>query len=131
MTRSMTKEDKMLLWLLLAAALLLIVSAALADPTPPTVNVPLAWNASVPPPTNAPVTNYTIYYWPQGGATNRVLVGTNLTCTVSNLLRGQTWFFVATATDTNSLESGYSNEVNTNAPTPPPPPTVLKVVIGP
>ena len=99
-----------------------------ADPTAPTVNVTLAWGASVASPTNAPVTNYTLYYWPQGGATNKLLVGTNLTVTVSNLLRGQTWFFTATAKDTNALESAYSNQASTNAPAPPPPPTTLTII---
>lgn len=54
------------------------------------------------------------YVNPVTGITNVINVGTNLTGTVSNLLPGFTYYFAATAYDTNvpSLESDYSSEVS-------------------
>ena len=42
--------------------------------------------------------------------------GTNLTVSVSNLVEGTTYYFAATAVDTNGLESDYSTEVSTLIP---------------
>jgi hypothetical protein len=84
--------------------------------------VTLAWDASAS--TNS-IANYKIYY---GGAsatyTNSVSAGTNLTATVSNLVAGATYYFAATATDTNGLESDYSTEVSTVIPSANQPPTL-------
>jgi hypothetical protein len=76
------------------------------------------------------ITNYSVYY---GLASltysNHVLAGTNLTATVSNLVQGATYYFSATATDINGLQSAYSPEISTNTPPPRPlPPTVLKII---
>ena len=61
--------------------------------------------------TNAPFcsTNYTV----------KVDAGTNLTCTVSNIVPGL-WTFAATARDTNGLESDFSNTVTAEIPLPAP-----------
>ena len=49
-----------------------------------------------------------------------VAAGTNLTVSVSNLVEGTTYYFAATAVDTNGLESDYSTEVSTVADNRPP-----------
>lgn len=70
----------------------------------------LAWNAD---PDPSIITNYTIYYGPAPGMyTNSVDAGTNLTATVSGLVRGQTYYFAATATDIWGLESDPSIEIS-------------------
>ena len=50
--------------------------------------------------------------------TNVVNAGTNLSATVSNLVAGLTYYFAATAYDTNALESDYSEEVSLTIPIP-------------
>lgn len=52
-------------------------------------------------------------------ATVRLDAGTNRTATVSNILAGTRWFFVATAYDTNGLESIPSQELSAVVPEPP------------
>jgi hypothetical protein len=92
-----------ILWIGLLA---LMPLAALATGT-----VTLAWDPS--PGTNA-ISKYNIYYGVASGTyTNTVSAGTNTTLTVSNLLEGTTYYFAATAVDTNGLESDYSAEAST------------------
>lgn len=99
-------------------------------PTNPPANVTLAWNASAE--TNMGPLSYTIFYGPASAAyTNSVPAGTNLTVTVSNLVRGSTCYFAVIATATNGLVSPPSNEVSYRPPLPPPPPTVFRVIVGP
>jgi hypothetical protein len=43
--------------------------------------------------------------------------GTNLTCTVSNLVPYTSYWFAATSMDTNGIESDYSNEAKWVPPT--------------
>jgi hypothetical protein len=64
--------------------------------------------------------------------TNMMDVGTNLTATVTNLVFGPTYYFAATAYDTNGLESDYSGEVAFSVPTPlpPSPPTNVFLTIN-
>lgn len=110
--------------LCLLAFLALATIAAAAQ----TATVTLAWNPSAG--TNV-IVNYKLYQGTASGVyTVTNSVGTNLTATVSSLARGTTYFFAATATDNNGLESLYSNEVSYRPPTPPSPPTVLRVVSG-
>lgn len=72
-------------------------------------SVTLAWDAS--PSTN--IANYRIYYGVASATyTNSVSAGTNLTVSVSNLVGGRTYYFAATATDTDGLESDFSAEVS-------------------
>ena len=54
--------------------------------------------------------------------TNSVDAGTNLTTTVTNLVAGPTYYFSATATDKDGLESDYSGEASL---------TILIPVVGP
>ena len=76
--------------------------------------VTLAWDASSG--TNV-IANYNVYYGVASGTyTNSVSAGTNLTVSVSNLVEGTTYYFAATAVDTDGLESDYSTEVSTLIP---------------
>ena len=95
--------------------------------TNPPANVTLAWNAVTY--TNAPITNYTLWFGPSSGTyTNSVPTQTNLVTTVSNLVRGSTYFFAVTCTASNGLSSLYSSEVQYTPALPPPPPTLLRVI---
>lgn len=118
-----------ILTILSLIVLLVPWSAALgAGPTNSTAWVQLAWDSS--PGTNV-ITNYSVYYGPATFTyTNKVVTGTNLTATVSNLVRGSTYFFSATATSSIGLESTNSNEVVWTSSTPPPPPTLFRLIIG-
>ena len=69
--------------------------------------------------TNDAITNYNVYYGVASATyTNSAAAGTNLTVSISNLVEGVTYYFAATAVDTNGLESDYSNEVSTNTALP-------------
>jgi hypothetical protein len=122
----------MKLLILAFLALLLLsapCSALAAGPTNSTSSVSLAWNPS--PDTRYGVLNYNLYYGHASATyTNSFSVGTNLTGSVSNLVRGSTYFFAVTAYATNGLESDFSNEISYTSPTPPTPPTVLKIISG-
>jgi hypothetical protein len=114
-------------------ALLLLVSpcsALGAGPTNSTSWVSLAWNPS--PTTTMGVINYNLYYGPASATyTNSFSVGTNTTGSVSNMVRGATYFFAVTAVcATNLLESDFSNEISWTSPVPPTPPTVFRVISG-
>jgi fibronectin type 3 domain-containing protein len=127
---------------LLAVLALLLLAMLCSAQTNSTASVTLAWD---PAPTSYvgtnsdgsgftnywAITNYSVYYGMASATyTNHVLAATNLTVSVSNLVRGATYYFAATATDTNGLESAYSQEVSCKTPPPRPlPPTVLKVVV--
>lgn len=84
----------------------------------------LAWDPSVSP----EVVNYYVYYGINSRTyTNKVSSNGALTCRVSNLVNGVTYYFAATAIATNGLESDFSNEIygtipqipSTNRPVPP------------
>jgi hypothetical protein len=74
-----------------------------------TPSITLAWDPSADP----SVIGYRVYY---GGATraytNSVSAGSATTLTISNLTIGTTYYFAATAYDTNGIESDYSSEVS-------------------
>lgn len=113
----------------LVLVLLSVIAATRAEAflvvSNPPPSVQLAWDASLSP----SVTNYSIYYGVGAGQyTNKLSAGTNLTFTVSNLVRGVTFYFAATATASN-LESSFSNEVNYRPPQPPLPPNMRPLVI--
>ena len=114
--------------------LLLLVSPRLAlgaGPTNSTSSVQLAWDPS--PTTTMGVINYNLYYGPASATyTNTISVGTNTTTSVSNLVRGATYFFAATAVCATNLlnESDFSNEISWTSPKPPTPPTVFRVISG-
>ena len=99
-------------------ALVAILLGSLLALTPLAVRatgtVTLVWDPSSG--TNV-IANYNLYY---GGAsatyTNVVSAGTATTASVSNLIEGCTYYFAATAVDTNGLESDYSTEVSALIP---------------
>jgi Fibronectin type III domain len=93
-------------------------------------SVQLAWNAS--PTANMGVITYELYYGPASATyTNWFSVGPNLTGSVSNLVRGSTYFFAVTAVcATNNLQSEFSNEISWTSPAPPTPPTTFKIISG-
>jgi hypothetical protein len=108
------------------AALITLVLGILSALTPLAARaagtVTLAWDPS--PGTNV-IANYKVYYGTASGTyTNSVSAGTNLTVSVSNLVQGVTYYFAASATDANGLESDYSTEVSTVIATPNQPPTL-------
>jgi hypothetical protein len=91
---------------------LLHLSLLLAAFPAPAGNVRLAWDPS--PDTN--VVSYAIYAGTNSGNYFiRLAVGTNLTCTVSNL-SAYRWYFVATAATVEGIESLPSNEVQCEVP---------------
>jgi hypothetical protein len=94
-----------LITILLGGLLALTPLAALATGT-----VTLAWDPSSG--TNI-IASYNIYY---GGASRTYAsvasAGTNTTLSIPNLVEGTTYFFAATAVDTDGLESDYSTEVS-------------------
>ena len=122
----------MKLLILVVLALLLIASphsALGAGPTNSLSRVQIAWDPS--PTIGYGVLMYNIYYGPASATyTNHFSVGTNTTGSVSNLVRGSTYFFAVSVYATNELESDFSNEVSYTSPTPPTPPTVLKIISG-
>jgi sulfur relay (sulfurtransferase) complex TusBCD TusD component (DsrE family) len=86
-------------------------------------SVTLAWDPS---PGTDVITNYNLYYGAASATyTNVVPAGTNTTVTISNLVGGTTYYFAATAVDTNGLESVYSTEVAYTNVTATPPTIVL------
>jgi hypothetical protein len=70
--------------------------------------VTLAWD----PNSEADLSGYRIHYGTSSGSYTSVRdVGNELTCTVTGLTAGETYYFAATAYNTSGLESDYSNEV--------------------
>ena len=113
---------------ILALITIVVITAMAIDrtPTPPLGSVTLAWDKS--PGTNV-ITNYYVYYGVASATyTNKVMAGTNLTAIVSNLVRGVTYYFAATAVDNAGLESDYSTQVFTTINTQPAPPPALNVI---
>jgi hypothetical protein len=80
-----------------------------------TGNITLNWTASP----DTSVVSYKLYYGSLSGVyTNSVSVGNTTSVTISNLADSVTYYFAATALDTNGLESVFSNEAagSINAP---------------
>ncbi len=77
-------------------------------------DITMAWDASP----DAAVTGYNLYYGTNSGiySTNKINVGNVLTATVRVTPRGVLYFYVATAFDTNGIESPFSNEISNAIP---------------
>ena len=116
------KKIPLLLWLPLSL---------LAQPSNPPPAVTLGWNINP-----GAVTNVAGYWLWQGATSSNytralfVPGAASTTATLTNVVRGQTYFWNITALGTNSangLESPYDGEVSTNIPAPPNPVTGLKI----
>jgi hypothetical protein len=70
--------------------------------------VTLTWDPNSEP----DLAGYKLYYGDSSGNyTNVIDVGNEIVCTVNDLLPGETYYFTATAYNTQGFESDYSNEV--------------------
>lgn len=80
-------------------------------------NVTLAWSSSSDP----VVAGYNIYYGGASGVyTNKISVGTATNLTISNLIEGAEYYFVATTYSAAGAESSFSSEVSYIVPILPP-----------
>lgn len=97
----------------------------LPNTNPAPASVSLAWDY----PVNemSRITNFNVYYGVGGSKqyTNVAKAGTNLTFTVTNLVRGTTYYFASTAVDKEGQESDLSNEI-TFRPNPRPVPPIQR-----
>lgn len=106
-----------------------LILSLFAQPSNPPPAVPLGWTPSTSPAVN--VAGYWLWQGTNSGAYARALFvpGAGSTnATLTNVLRGQTYFFNITALGTNGLESPYNGEATTNVPAPPNPATGLKII---
>jgi Fibronectin type III domain len=73
-----------------------------------TGSVTLAWNAS----TDPSVAGYNVYYGGASGTyTNEICAGDATNATISGLVEGTTYYFVATTYAASGMESSFSSEV--------------------
>ena len=78
-------------------------------------DVSLAWDPSP----DASVVGYKVYFGGgSGNYTNSALVGNVTNATLTGLASGATYYFAASALDTNGFESDFSNETSTNTASP-------------
>jgi hypothetical protein len=88
----------------------LLLCALLTPVTGHASDVTLAWDAN----TEPDIAGYRIHYGLGSRNYDQVLdVGNNTTCVVTGLDQGQTYYFAATAVNTEGMESDFSNEVST------------------
>jgi hypothetical protein len=95
-----------------------------------TATIQLTWTASISIPSLGNI-NYNVYEGTNAGQyfTN-YSAGTNLNLTISNLVAGSTYYFAATATDTNAvLTSTYSSPLSFTSIAPPLPPTTVNIIV--
>jgi hypothetical protein len=76
--------------------------------------ITLAWDQNSEP----DIAGYRIYYGQESRSyTNVVDVGNYTSCVIADLEDGETYYFAATAYNTEGYESGYSNEISNGEPT--------------
>jgi hypothetical protein len=92
-----------------------------------TNQVALAWEPS---PCDCLV-GYTVYYGSQSGVyTNRIWFDNVTNATITGLSAGVVYYFAATATDSEGLESDFSNEVTYSVPLWLSPPAITLLTAG-
>lgn len=107
--------------LLALFTLSLLAGLVFATPSPNTGQITFAWSYDFQ--ANPGVTNFVVYVGRVSGTyTNTFNVGTNLSTTVSGLVRGATYYAAATAQSNVGLESDYSNEASNMIANKPPKP---------
>jgi hypothetical protein len=75
--------------------------------------ITLAWDQNSEP----DISGYRIYYGRESRSyTNVVDVGNYTSCVIADLEDGETYYFAATAYNTEGYESGYSNEISNGEP---------------
>jgi hypothetical protein len=128
--------NRLLFFLLLFVIAILFALAVRAQPSNPPPSVTLQWNPSQDP-TPANVAGYWIW---QGTAHSNYarsfFVPGRLTTNtvVTNIVRGQTYFWNISVLGTNGaagLESDLDGEATTNVPAPPLPATGLRIISAP
>lgn len=101
-------------------------------PPNPAPYVTLAWDA--PDPALCPpsvIDHYKVYWGGTNSSYTNFVRATNLTCSITQFVRGATYFFAATTVATNGLEStNFSNEINWKAQDAPPHPNSTRVTGG-
>ena len=107
------------------AILLIFTSVCLGQLVPSSPSVTLAWDAS-------PSTNVACYFiysgFNSGQYVDKLNAGPGTQFTVTDLIAGKTYWFSATAADSDGQESvEFSNEVSYTVPLPPLPPGALTV----
>jgi hypothetical protein len=99
----------------LLAMLVLILGSMQFQALGQNESVVLVWNPSV----DTNVVGYNIYYGTVSGVyTNELVLGNVSTATLTGLTGGTTYYFVATATGADGVESPFSNETSYTAPVP-------------
>jgi Fibronectin type III domain len=97
------------------AALVLILAVTQFQAWGQNQSVVLVWNPSV----DTNVVGYNIYYGTVSGEyTNELVLGDVNTATLTGLTAGTTYYFVATATGADGVESPFSNETTYTVPLP-------------
>jgi len=75
--------------------------------------ITLAWDQNSEP----DIAGYRIYYGQESHSyTNVVDIGKHTSCVIADLEDGETYYFAATAYNTDGFESGYSNEISNGEP---------------
>ena len=119
---------KTLLYVIFSVSLVLTAAAQSLNP-PPVIT--LGWTPAPGAATNT--AGYWLWQGTNSGSYTRALFvpgAATSTATLTNVVRGQTYFWNITALGTNSavgLESVFDGEATTTIPTPPAPPTSLRI----
>ena len=97
----------------LAIILTLLVTCPLLVATAHAADVTLAWDEN----TESDVAGYKVYYGIESGTYTTIIdVGTHITCVISDLTAGVTYYFAVTAYNISGQESDYSDEISHTVP---------------